>query len=108
MTQRDRQDRTTQDREKHGRESQDDKGLAQTYRHAASGDAHHERESGELRPGAPDPTLTVTHEVPGVPMKDVARPDKADGENHAAPPSDKGPEHDALMRGLEPGETSAN
>ena len=85
----------------------DDRALARDYRHAAAGDAHHERKSGGPDSGGSDPMLAVTNEVPGVPMTDVAHPDKADGENYAAAPSAKGPEYDALMRGLEPGETSA-
>jgi len=89
------------------REKEEDRALARDYRHAAAGDAHHERKSGGPDSGGSDPMLATTPEVPGVPMSDVAHPDKADGENYAAPPSDKGPAHDALMRGLEPGETSA-
>jgi hypothetical protein len=87
---------------------QKDRGLATTYRHAAAGDAYHERKSGGPDPAPYDPTMGVTPERPDVPLSDVAHPDKADGENYGAPLSDKGPEHDRLMRGLEPGETSSD
>jgi len=50
----------------------------------------------------------VTPERPDVPLSDVAYPDKADGEHYAVAPSDKGPEYDRLMRGLEPGKRAAS
>jgi hypothetical protein len=84
-----------------------DKALAGSYRQAAAGDAYHERKSGGPDPAPYDPTMGVTPERPDVPLSDVAHPDKADGENYAALPSDKGPDYDRLMRGLEPGETSS-
>jgi hypothetical protein len=87
--------------------TQHEKDLARTYRQAAAGDAHHERKSGGPDPAPYDPMLNVTPERPDVPLSDVAHPDKADGEDYSVPPSAKGPEHDRLMRGLEPGETSA-
>jgi hypothetical protein len=90
-------------------ETPEEQALARTYRQAAKGDAYHERKSGGApAPGGYDPTMGVTHERPDVPLSDVVHPDKADGENHDAPPSAKGPDHDRLMRGLEPGETSAD
>lgn len=85
---------------------QKDRDLARSYRHAAAADAYHERKSGGPDPAPYDPTIGVTPERPDVPLSDVARPDKADGEDYSVRPSAKGPEHDRLMRGLEPGETS--
>lgn len=81
--------------------------LARHYREAAEGDAWHQLSGGGGdAPRGKDPTLVVTPEVPDVPLTDVAHPDKADGEDHDAPPHPDGPYHDAIMRGLEPGETS--
>ncbi|MBT2187866.1 hypothetical protein [Sphingobium nicotianae] len=80
--------------------------LARRYREAAAGDAWHERASDDSAESEDDPTLAVTPEVPDVPLTDVAHPDPADGEDHDAPPSEKGPYYDKLMRGLEPGETT--
>jgi hypothetical protein len=78
----------------------DHKHLADTYRETEASDAVHHRDADRGK----DATINVTPEEPGKPLSDVARPDKADGENHAAPPSPKGPEYDKLMRGYEPGE----
>jgi len=94
------------EQEKNDRDRNDQNALARRYREAAKEDALQQLSgSGPCR-GGEDPTLAVTHEVQGVPMRDVAHPDKADGEDHDAPPSPHGPAHDALMRGFEPGETS--
>lgn len=89
-----------------GGEKQDHEALAKHYRDAAASDAWHQLEGGGPGNGGHDWTLSVTPEVPGVPLHDVAHPDPADGEDHDAPPSPHGPAHDALMRGFEPGETS--
>ena len=103
-----------------------DKSLARDYQKAAESDAYHERqanlpkstprysdaelsgiESGETgeETRERDPTLVTTREVPDVPMKDVARPDEADGEAKGAA---RAPSRftDAELSGLERGETS--
>lgn len=82
----------------------DDKDLAKEYRDASAGDAWHAREANQPGGAGEDATINATPETPHVPLSDVAHPDAADGENHAAPPSPKGPEYDKLMRGYEPGE----
>ena len=73
----------------------------------AANDAGQAAKAAAAAPRRWDPALLETPERPDVPLSDVTHPDKADGEDHSVPPSDKGPEHDRLMRGLEPGETSA-
>ena len=83
-----------------------DTDLARSYRHAAAGDAHHERKSGGPDPAGSDPTLATTFERPHKPLSDVTRPDKADGENKGYTSGD--PAHDKIMAGLEPGETSSD
>ena len=85
-------------------DKRDDKDLAKDYRDAAAGDAWHERDGNGRGGAGQDATINTTPETPNVPLSDVARPDPADGENHAAPPSPKGPDYDRLMRGYEPGE----
>lgn len=90
----------------------DDRALARDYRHAAAGDAHHERKSGGPDPGGSDPMLAVTNEVPGVPMTDVARPDLADGEVRGRVRRIGGAGSaigsEAEMSGLEPGEMAGD
>jgi hypothetical protein len=78
--------------------------LAKGYRDAAGNDAWHQLVDRGKTASDDDKTLVPTHEVDGVPLSDVAHPDPVDSENHNAPPSPLGPHHDALMRGLEPGE----
>lgn len=85
--------------------------LARDYRHAAAGDAHHERDGGPA-PGGQDPTLVPTPEVPDQPLPDVVRPDAADGEVLSDGQSDGGQglasASDAELAGLEPGEMSGD
>jgi len=83
----------------------EEEALAALYREGAKDDAW--LALGKGRPGesGSDATLSVTPEKPDVPLHDIAHPDPADGEDHSVPPSPRGPAHDALMRGLEPGET---
>ena len=88
------------------RDKPEERALAQAYEDAAKDDAWHERASGDPADKGQDPTLTVTPEEQDRPMSDVAHPDPVDSEDRSAPPSDKGPDYDALMRGFEPGETS--
>lgn len=88
------------------RDKSDERALAQAYEDAAKDDAWHGRAGGDPADRGQDPTLTVTPERQDVPMSDVAHPDPVDSENRDAPPSEKGPAYDALMRGFEPGETS--
>ena len=85
-------------------EKRDDKDLAKQYREAAKDDAWHERDGNRRGGAGEDATINATPETQDAPLSDVAHPDPADGENHAAPPSPKGPEYDKLMRGYEPGE----
>ncbi|MBO9576319.1 MAG: hypothetical protein J7494_11315 [Sphingobium sp.] len=79
--------------------------LARIYRHAEAGAAHHERKSGGSEPAGHDPTLTTTFERPHFPLSDVTKPDKADGEAKGFTTGDK--RQDAILSGLEPGETSS-
>lgn len=81
---------------------QQDEALAKAYREAAEKDAHH----GLSGQGGYDPTLTTTPEIPNVPMQDGTKYDPVDSEDHSVPPHPKGPYHDKILRGLEPGETS--
>jgi hypothetical protein len=86
----------------------EDAGLAHAYQQAAAGDAYRERKSGGPVSGGRDPTLTVTPEVPGVPMKDVAKPDPLSGEMKGVTSDARAPgASEAILSGLEPGETSA-
>jgi len=86
----------------------EDAGLADAYQQAAAGDAWRERKSGGPVSGGEDPSLAPTHEVPGVPMKDVVKPDKADGEAKGVTSDPRAPgASEAILSGLEPGETSA-
>jgi hypothetical protein len=78
--------------------------LAKGYREAAGSDAWHQLVDGDKSKADDDKTLVSTREQHDVPLSDVAHPDPVDSENHDAPPSPLGPHHDALMRGLEPGE----
>ncbi|MBO9582266.1 MAG: hypothetical protein J7498_15370 [Sphingobium sp.] len=104
-----------------GGERHEDTGLAQAYQKAAPGDAYHERqdnlpksaprysdaelsgiESGETGEETQkrDPTLVTTPEVPGVPMKDVVKPDAP----VAGAATSGGKWSDAELNGIETGE----
>ncbi|MBO9670392.1 MAG: hypothetical protein J7485_07740 [Sphingobium sp.] len=96
------QGRTSTDKtEDMGGQTHEDAGLAKAYQKAASGDAHHERKGGGPDIGGRDPQLTVTPEKPGVPMKDVAKPD----EPVAGTTKNSGKWSDAELSGIESGET---